>query len=128
MQPSNALSHLAAWRSAFVRRGVFAGLGLALALLAAGGLALASGAAIAPALVTLGLGVAIGWVVTAAIYMLTVARPLGRLTQATIALAETDTAALSDALGALADGRSDPQAEDAGQAGCRRRDRRGRPA
>jgi ABC-type sugar transport system substrate-binding protein len=36
--------------------------------------------------------------------MLTVARPLARLTRATIALAETDTAALSDALAALAEG------------------------
>ena len=104
MQRSNAPSRMAAWRSALVRRGVFAGLGLALLFLAGGGLALASGAAIGPAVVTLGFGVAIGWVVTAAIYMLTVARPLGRLTQATIALAETDTAALSDALGALAEG------------------------
>jgi methyl-accepting chemotaxis protein len=104
MQPSNAPSRLAALRSALVRRGVFAGLGLALALLAAGGLALASGVAMAPALVALGFGVAIGWVVTAAISIFTVARPLGRLTQTVIALAETDTAAVLDALGALAEG------------------------
>lgn len=83
MQRSNAPSRMAAWRSALVRRGVFAGLGLALLFLAGGGLALASGAAIGPAGVTLGFGVAIGWVVTAAIYMLTVARPLGRLTRRT---------------------------------------------
>ncbi len=104
MQPSTAQSRLAAWRSTLVRRGVFAGLALALAFLAAGVLATAFGAAASPALLTLGIGATAGWAVTAAAYMFTVARPLGRLTRTTIALAETDTAALSDALGALAEG------------------------
>ena len=104
MQPSNALSRLLAWRVLLVRRGVYAGLGLAVAFLAAGSMALASGATLGPMLATLGVGMTIGWGITWAIYMLTVARPLARLTRATIALAETDTAALSDALAALAEG------------------------
>ena len=104
MQPSNALSRLLAWRVLLVRRGVYAGLGLAVAFLAAGSVALASGATLGPMLATLGVGMTIGWGITWAIYMLTVARPLARLTRATIALAETDTAALSDALAALAEG------------------------
>ncbi len=97
-------SRVVALRLELVRRGVFAGLGLALACVAAGGLAIAAGAAMGPATVTLGLGMAIGWGITWAIYVITVARPLARLTQTTTILAEMDTPALSDTMAAVAEG------------------------
>ena len=53
MLRSRALSSFLALRLVLVRRGVFAGLGLALACLAMGCLALASGVTVGPALVTL---------------------------------------------------------------------------
>jgi hypothetical protein len=105
MQSNDAPTPLLVLRRVVVRRGVFAGLGLALASTAIGGIAFASGnAAMGYAAVTLGFGMAMGWGVTWAIYVFTVARPLARLTKATVALAETDTAALSDALAAMAEG------------------------
>jgi methyl-accepting chemotaxis protein len=104
MQTSSNLSRLVALRAVLVRRAMFAGVGTAVALLAVAGAAFAAGAPFASALLTLGLGVATGWAVTLAVYLFTVARPLGRLTEATVALAATDTAAVSDALAALAEG------------------------
>ena len=94
MQTSSNPSRLVALRAVLVRRAMFAGLGTAVALLAVAGAAFAAGAPFASALLTLGLGVATGWAVTVAVYLFTVARPLGRLTEATVALAATDTAAV----------------------------------
>ena len=104
MERSKAPSRLLAWRALIVRHGVFAGLAVAVALLVMGCLALASGATVGPLALTLGFGAAMGWAATWVVYRFTVARPLARLTEATITLAETDTAALSDALAALAEG------------------------
>jgi methyl-accepting chemotaxis protein len=105
MQRINASSHLLALRQLLVRRGVFVGLALACSCLIFGGLAYATGVTtVGYAAVTVGLGMVIGWGVTWTIYVLTVARPLARLTQATQVLAETDTAALSDTLAAVAEG------------------------
>ena len=105
MQSSNASSHFSAVRQMLIRHGLYAGLAAACGCLVIGGLAWANGASAAGfALATVGIGVAAGWCITWAIYLVTVARPLGRLTEATTALAETDTEALSDALAALAEG------------------------
>jgi methyl-accepting chemotaxis protein len=72
--------------------------------MAAGTLAAIAGLPVGSAATVLGLGVALGWGITWTMYLFTVARPLGRLTQVTVALAETQTEALSDALAAVAEG------------------------
>jgi methyl-accepting chemotaxis protein len=104
MQRNHHLPRLLSLRGLVVRHGVFAGLWLALALIVAGGLAVVSGATLGAAIVLVGSGAAAGWGVTWALFVVTVARPLARLAQATIDISETDAPALSDALAALAEG------------------------
>jgi methyl-accepting chemotaxis protein len=105
MQSSSILSRLIARKPALVRWGVFVGLGLAVVCAAVGGLAFAVGSSWAGSSVAiLGIGIAVGWGVTFAIYLFTVSRPLAQLAQATEALAGTDAAALSDVLAAIAEG------------------------
>jgi methyl-accepting chemotaxis protein len=104
MLNSNLLSRLIA-RRALVAWGIFAGLGLSLLCAAVGGVAAVAGFATVGSLVAiLGMGVAVGWSVTWAIYLVTVSRPLAELARATEALAGTDAAALSDVLAAVAEG------------------------
>jgi methyl-accepting chemotaxis protein len=105
MENSNDLARATVWRPLRARWGIYFGLGLAIACAAASGIALIVGWAVADSpVVVLSIGLAIGWGVTWAIYVITVSRPLARLAQATEALAGTDAAALSDVLAAVAEG------------------------
>jgi methyl-accepting chemotaxis protein len=105
MEGDNLVSRLIAWRSLFVRWGIYLALGLALICAALAGLALIVGsAAAASPFVTLGFGLAVGWGVTWVVYLFSVSRPLARLAEATEELAGTDAAALSDVLAAVAEG------------------------
>jgi methyl-accepting chemotaxis protein len=91
-------------RQALVHRGLFS-LVLSCLAFAVAGLAIVAGlSTLAFAVATVGLGIAVGWAVTWAVYVLTVARPLARLQAETIELADTDTSALSDALAAVTEG------------------------
>ncbi len=102
-------------RPLLLRGAIFAGLGLGLVCVVGGGLASLAGLPTGgSAPVTLGLGVALGWVVTFAVVKLTLSRPLARITRATEALASQDTVAIADMLLAVAQGdltnRLEPQA------------------
>lgn len=87
-----------------IRHGVFAGSGIALGCLAVGVLGLLSGAPFGPDLMFLGVGLALGWGVTWTVYVLTVSRPLVQLIDSAVSVAESDTAALSDTMAAIAEG------------------------
>jgi methyl-accepting chemotaxis protein len=105
MESGKVLSRLTAWRPLLVRWGIHVGLGLALLCAAVSCLAFVAGwGEPATATIHLGVGLAIGWAVTWAVYVFTVARPLAHLARATEALAGTDAAALSDVLAAVAEG------------------------
>ncbi len=104
MQSRNVPSPLTGIRLAVVRHGVFFGLALASACTALGVLTLAFGVAAGVGMAILGVGMAIGWGVTWAIYVLTVSRPLAHLIDSAIADVRQDTAALSDAMAAVAEG------------------------
>ena len=104
MRRSALLERFLDLRLVVVRRGVFSGLALAVLCLLAGGVAMAFGVAAGATLIAVGVGLAAGWAVTWGFYMITVARPLARLTRVAIDLSETDAPALSDALAALAEG------------------------
>jgi len=85
-------------------QGVFASLGLAAVLLVAGAFGTQAGISAGPAILAIGMGVAVGWAVTWVIYLFTVARPLARLTEVAMVVSGTDAPAMSDALTALAQG------------------------
>ncbi len=105
MESSNDLARVTVWRPLRARWGIYFGLGLAVVCAAVSGVALLVGWAVADSpVVVLSIGLAVGWGVTWAIYVITVSRPLARLAQATEALAGTDAAALSDVLAAVAEG------------------------
>src|ERR1035437_939310 len=92
-------------RLVLARRGVYVGLLPAPVCLVAGILMSISGAgSVGSTAATLGLGMAIGWVATWAMYVATVARPLAFMVNSTIAQANADTAALSDGMTAVAEG------------------------
>lgn len=92
-------------RLVLARRGVYVGLLPAPVCLVAGILMSISGAgSVGSTAATLGLGMAIGWVATWAMYVATVARPLALMVNSTIAQANADTAALSDGMTAVAEG------------------------
>jgi methyl-accepting chemotaxis protein len=92
-------------RPLLVRWGIHAGLGLALLCVAVSCVAFVAGwGEAAHAMIHLGVGLAIGWTATWAVYEFTVSRPLARLARATETLAGTDAAALSDVLAAVAEG------------------------
>ena len=78
MPRRNSALSLSELRLVLVSRGIFAGLGLALACMAAGTLAAIAGLPVGSAATVLGLGVALGWGITWTMYLFTVARPLGR--------------------------------------------------
>ncbi|MGZ6274384.1 MAG: HAMP domain-containing protein, partial [Candidatus Limnocylindrales bacterium] len=105
MESSNDLARVTVWRPLRARWGIYFGLGLAVVCAAVSGVALLLGWAVADSpVVVLSIGLSIGWGVTWAVYVITVARPLARLAEATEALAGTDAAALSDVLAAVAEG------------------------
>ncbi len=105
MQSSRVLLQLTARRPQLARRGIFAGLGLALLCGAIGGFALFAGStSVGGSFALVGLGIGLGWAMTWAMYLITVSRPLARLAEATETLAGTDAAALSDVLAAVAEG------------------------
>jgi methyl-accepting chemotaxis protein len=105
MQSGTIQSRLSALRPLLVRWGIHAGLGLALLCVAVSCVAFVAGwGEAAHAMIHLGVGLAIGWTATWAVYEFTVSRPLARLARATETLAGTDAAALSDVLAAVAEG------------------------
>jgi methyl-accepting chemotaxis protein len=104
MSSRNARSTIAGLRLAVVRHGVFAAFGLAIACVAVGTFALGSHLTSGPELLILGLGMAIGWGVTWVIYLVTVSRPLARILDSVISGVQGDTAAMSNAMMALAEG------------------------
>ena len=104
MQSRNALTSIAGLRLVLVRHGVFAAFGLALACLAVSALALETHVTSGPELLILGLGMAIGWGVTWVIYLATVSRPLDHMIDSVISVVQGDTAALSNAMIAMAEG------------------------
>jgi hypothetical protein len=104
MPPSNFASRLQDLRLLLIRHGVLAGCGIALTCLAVGGLGLLSNAPLGRELTILGVGAAIGWGVTWAVYLVTVSRPLTKLIDSAVSLAEADTSALSDTMAAIAEG------------------------
>jgi len=96
---------LVQFRTLVLRRGVYVGLAPTGIFLVAGAVAFATGnTSSGVSIVTVAVGMALGWLVTWAMYVFSVARPLGRLVQTNIARAQGDTAALSDTLAAVAEG------------------------
>jgi methyl-accepting chemotaxis protein len=105
MRSSDLLSRLLGMRSLLVRNGPIAALALAGVTILVGAVALAAGSAAAgQTAAMLGFGIAAGWAVTTVLYRITVVRPLILLARDSVGPAECDTAALSDSLGALAEG------------------------
>jgi methyl-accepting chemotaxis protein len=105
MQRGNVQQALLGGRLVLARRGVYVGLLPAPLCLAVGILMSGLGAAsFGSTAATLGFGMAIGWVATWAMYVATVARPLAHIVNTTIAQANADTAVLSDAMTAVAEG------------------------
>jgi methyl-accepting chemotaxis protein len=105
MQSSNFLSRLLELREPLVRHGIFIGLGLSGAALLVAAISFFIGSiTVGYAAATLGVGMAAGWAVTWAVYQLTVSRPLAYLMATSIESAQADTAALADALAAVAEG------------------------
>jgi methyl-accepting chemotaxis protein len=105
MQRGNLKSTMHSSRLVLARRGVYVGLLPAPVCLVAGILTSISGAgSVGSTAATLGLGMAIGWVATWAMYVATVARPLAFMVNSTIAQTNADTATLSDGMTAVAEG------------------------
>ena len=105
MQRGNLQSAIHSSRLVLARRGVYVGLLPAPICLVAGVLLAATGAgSFGSTAATLGIGMAIGWVATWAMYVATVSRPLAHIVNTTIAQANVDTAVLSDAMTSLAEG------------------------
>jgi methyl-accepting chemotaxis protein len=105
MQSGNDRTTAARLGLFLIRGGVYVGLVPAPLCLLAGIVLLATGASAVGAIVAvLGFGVAVGWVVTWAMYVLTVKRPLSHLVGTTIAAAHANTEALSDGMTAVAEG------------------------
>jgi methyl-accepting chemotaxis protein len=105
MHSSDSVSRRLDLGHVVVRRGPLLAVALAGVTVAAGALAIASGASAAGTpIAVLGFGMALGWAATFALYRLTVVRPLARLTRDVVGPARADTGAMSDALSALAEG------------------------
>ena len=102
--PSIARSSITAGRSLLLRGVIHSGLGLGLACVLFGWLALLAGVSFGIWAAAVGLGIAIGWAVTLGLMELTISRPLARITRATEVLATQDTVAFSDMLLSVAQG------------------------
>ncbi len=104
MRSRNAFTSISALRLMLVRHGVLAAFGLALACIAVGAIAFESHVTSGPDLLLLGLGMALGWGVTWVIYVVTVSRPLDHMIDSVLSVVQGDTAALSNAMIAIAEG------------------------